>query len=187
MQTLTISIISGASRQGRFSVKVAQYLHSLLNASEQVEQVHFLDIHDYNFPNYLDGSERDETLQGRVNDFSSKLFASDAIILVSPEYNGGIAGSTKNALDYFRKEYERRPFGLVSVSSGTMGGINAMHQMVDFVSYVGGLMCAKRLLVSEVQKAFSLSGELLSERLERNGMAFIDELLLFSSTMKMLR
>lgn len=182
-EKLTISIISGASRSGRLSVKVARYLDQLFSKHFNVEQVHFLDIHEYNFPNYVDGDERDEALTERLQDFGNKLSSSHALVLVSPEYNGGMAGSTKNALDYFRKEYDKKIFGLVSVSSGTMGGINAMHQMVDFVSYVGGILSSKRLLVSEVQGAFDEDGNIKSERLKNNAEYFMLELLFLAKNM----
>lgn len=182
-EKMTISIISGASRSGRLSVKVAKHLDQLFSKHFDVEKVHFLDIHEYNFPNYIDGNERDETLKVRLKDFSDKLNSSHALVLVSPEYNGGMAGSTKNALDYFRKEYEKKVFGLVSVSSGTMGGINAMHQMVDFVSYVGGILSSKRLLVSEVQGAFDDEGNVKSERLKNNAEYFMLELLFLAKNM----
>ena len=84
----------------------------------------------------------------------------------------------KNALDYFRAEYVRRPFGLVSVSAGTMGGINAMQQMVDFVSYVGGWLCGKRLLVSSVQNAFDAEGQIVDERFKKDSEDFLNELML---------
>ncbi len=182
-EKMTIGIISGASRSGRLSIKVAKYLEQLFSKQYDVEKVHFLDIHEYNFPNYVDSNERDQALNERLKDFSDKLISSHALVLVSPEYNGGMAGSTKNALDYFRKEYEKKVFGLVSVSSGTMGGINAMHQMVDFVSYVGGILNSKRLLVSEVQGAFDEDGNIKSERLENNAQYFMIELLFLARNM----
>jgi azobenzene reductase len=183
MNKLKVSVISGASRSGRNSVKVARYVESLLQLREEVGEVQFLDIHHYDFPNYLDGSERSESLKERVSEFSHHLWTSDALVLVSPEYNGGMAGSTKNALDYFRKEYEKRPIGLVSVSSGTMGGINAMQQMVAFAHYVGACLSPKRLLVSSVQDSFDDNGNVTSERLTRNGIAFVDDLLELSQAL----
>lgn len=181
---MTIGIISGATRKGRNSVRVARHLEGMLENREEVERVHFMDISEYNFPNYVDGQDRSEELLASTKKFSDNLFDSDAIILVSPEYNGGMAGSLKNALDYFRKEYERRPFGLVSVSAGTMGGINAMHQMVDFVSYVGGWLCGKRLLVSQVQNTFDQNGQIVSDQFNRNSAGFVDELITFTKVVR---
>lgn len=184
MQSLTLTIISGANRSGRLSVRVAHYIKDLLQDHPEVHEIQFLDVHEYNFPNYLDGSERSKELNLRVAEFSEKLWASDGVVLVSPEYNGGMAGSTKNVLDYFRKEYEKRPFGLVSVSSGSMGGINAMHQMVDFVSYVGGYLCNRRLLVSGVGSAFDDEGKVQSAQLERNAPLFVNDLVDMASKLK---
>ncbi len=179
-----VSIVSGASRKGRHSVRVARNIEKQLREREDVGRIHFLDVEQFNFPNYIDGAERSDELNERLHAFSSSLLESDAVILVSPEYNGGMAGSMKNALDYFRAEYVRRPFGLVSVSAGTMGGINAMHQMVDFVSYVGGWLCGKRLLVSSVQNAFGAEGQIVDERLKKDSEDFLNELMLMVSVVR---
>lgn len=173
-----VSIISGASRKGRHSVRVARNIEVQLREREDVDRIHFLDVEQFNFPNYIDGADRSEELNERLHAFSSCLLESDAVVLVSPEYNGGMAGSMKNALDYFRAEYVRRPFGLVSVSAGTLGGINAMQQMVDFVSYVGGWLCGKRLLVSSVQNAFDAEGQIVDERFKKDSEDFLNELML---------
>jgi NAD(P)H-dependent FMN reductase len=179
-----VSIVSGASREGRHSVRVARNIENQLQEREDVGRIHFLDVEQFNFPNYIDGAERSEELNERLHAFSSSLLESDAVILVSPEYNGGMAGSMKNALDYFRAEYTRRPFGLVSVSAGTMGGINAMHQMVDFVSYVGGWLCGKRLLVSLVQNALGAEDQIVDERLKKDSADFLNELMLMVSVVR---
>ena len=179
-----VCIVSGASRKGRHSVRVARNIENQLQDREDVGRIRFLDVEQFNFPNYIDGAERSEELNEQLNAFSSSLLESDAVILVSPEYNGGMAGSMKNALDYFRAEYVRRPFGLVSVSAGTMGGINAMHQMVDFVSYVGGWLCGKRLLVSSVQNAFGAEDQIVDERLKKDSADFLNELMLMVSVVR---
>ena len=98
-----VSIVSGANRKGRHSVRVARNIEKQLREREDVGRIHFLDVEQFNFPNYIDGAERSEELNERLHVFSSSLLESDAVILVSPEYNGGKAGSMKNALDYYRR------------------------------------------------------------------------------------
>lgn len=177
MKTLNISLISGAHRNGSRSALVARYLTELIGSADAVAQVHLIDVSDSRIPIYEEHGHLTSEQSAHIESIRSTLALSDSLVLVSPEYNGGMAGSLKNLLDFYRKEYERKPMGLVSVSSGSMGGINALHQMIEFASYVGAFILNKRLMVSEVDKAFDPMGGMISERLERNARAFTSDLI----------
>ena len=77
---------------------------------------------DYTFDSH---SEPGEVLR----QLKSKLDGSDAFIIVSPEYNASYPGSLKNIMDYFFTEYAGKPFGIISVSSGIIGGVNALKNL----------------------------------------------------------
>lgn len=148
---INILVISGSTRSGRLSVKAAEYVTEYIN-SEYGAKAELLDLAKYRLPVFDDGDKRHESLKTDLAFIREKLLASDGIVVVSPEYNGGMAGSLKNTLDYFRKEYEWRPFGAVSVSIGTLGGQNAMNQLTHFASYVQACLMPNRLLVSQINK-----------------------------------
>lgn len=159
---------------------VARYLSEFILAQDEVKALNWIDASDPRIPMYEDHGRLTVEQAAHIDSVGDLLSQSDAIVLVSPEYNGGMAGSLKNLLDFYRREYERKPMGLVSVSSGSMGGINALHQMIDFASYVGAYISNKRLMVSEVDKAFDPTGAMVSERLERNARAFVSDLIWLS-------
>ncbi len=172
---LNILVVSGASRSGSYSFKVAEYLEQELRNTENVA-TDFINVHLLSLPLYCPSSERSDDLNKLVAQLSEKFNQAHAIVLVSPEYNGGIAGSLKNLLDYFRKEYERKPIGVVSVSSGTFGGLNALHQLIAFTSYVGAFLSNTRLTVSEVEKVFQAEDSVPAERFARNAKKFCQDL-----------
>ncbi|KAK1963406.1 NADPH-dependent FMN reductase [Colletotrichum sublineola] len=58
--------------------------------------------------------------------WSSEIGKHDAYILVVPEYNYGLAGATKNAIDYLYNEWTGKPAAVVSY--GIMGGNAASAQ-----------------------------------------------------------
>jgi NAD(P)H-dependent FMN reductase len=72
-----------------------------------------------------------------------------------------MAGSLKNTLDYFRKEFERKPMTAVTVSSGSFGGTNALHQLWFWMLYVGAIVSPTKLLVSHVNEAFDEDGNVV--------------------------
>ncbi|MCC5917643.1 MAG: NAD(P)H-dependent oxidoreductase [Cryomorphaceae bacterium] len=174
---VNILVISGSTRSGRQSVKVADFIVETLNGAENAS-ASLLDLAKYRLPVFEDGDKRDETLLAQLQEISQKMLAADGLVVVSPEYNGGMAGSLKNTLDYFRKEYSWRPFGAVSVSSGTLGGQNAMNQLTHFASYVNACLLPNRLLVSQVEEVED-SGK-PGDRFRKNAEKFCHDMIRFS-------
>jgi NAD(P)H-dependent FMN reductase len=152
---MTITIIQGGPRAQSQTATVANFLAAQLNALPDVSKVEFLDIREYNFPVYGAGTPDQE----RLEEFRAALQHADGILIVSPEYNGRMPGALKNTLDYFRPEYAKKPMGVVTVSSGPFGGINAMHDLHMWMMYVGSVPLSSKLLVSNVGSVFNEAGE----------------------------
>ena len=174
---MKIAIISGTKRIGRKSHLVATYLQSLAEASADVAETTMLDVEEYNFPVLEERYGRHPNPPARLEEFHKHLVYADAIIVVTPEYNGGMAGSLKNTLDYFRPEFVHKPMLAVTVSSGNFGGLNALHQLWFWMLYVEALVVPNRLQVSNVNDAFDEAGKITDERLERNAHKAVDNLI----------
>lgn len=175
---MKIAILSGSRRNGRESLKVANYVKHQFEAQPAVTQAVLLDVGAYNFP-VMDErlGHLDEPHPG-LQEFSDHLMTSQALIIVTPEYNGGMAGSLKNTLDYFRKEFARLPMGAVTVSSGPFGGANALHSLWFWMLYNGGIVSPTKLLVSEVTKAFDDDDKVIPEnRFVRSTERFVHDLI----------
>lgn len=174
---MKICVISGSNRIGRKSHLIAENIVVQLKAQEGVSHVELLDVKEYSFP-VMDErlSFLDEPHQG-LKRFSEHLYSCDGLIVVTPEYNGGMAGSLKNTLDYFRKEFERKPMAAVTVSSGGFGGVNALHQLWFWMSYVGGIVSPTKLLVSQVGEVFDENGGVKMDRYARNSAKMIEDFL----------
>lgn len=167
------AIISGSTRNGRQTHKIASFLQELA-LSKGMEST-LLDVLEYDFPVFDERLSRLETPHPRMEEFASVLAQADGIIIVTPEYNGGMSGSLKNTLDYFYEEYKKKPMGAVTVSGGPFGGINAFHQTLFWINYVGGIASPTRLMVSDVQNAFDEKGK-PNDRLDRGAQRFLDDL-----------
>lgn len=174
---MKISIISGSNRNGRESLKVANYVKHQFEAQPAVTQAVLLDVGAYNFPVMDERLGYLEEPHAGLQEFSDHLMSSQALIIVTPEYNGGMAGSLKNTLDYFRKEFARLPMGAVTVSSGPFGGANALHSLWFWMLYNGGIVSPSKLWVSDVTNAFNEKEEVIQERLIRNTHRFVLDML----------
>jgi len=70
----------------------------------------------------------------KVIEFKTKIRASDAILIVTPEYNYSIPGVLKNAIDcasrpYGDNAFEHKPVAIMGASSGMMGTARAQYHL----------------------------------------------------------
>jgi chromate reductase len=66
--------------------------------------------------------------------FREKVAPMDGILFVTPEYNRGMPGVLKNAIDvgsrpYGQSVWDKKPAAIVSASPGGIGGFGANHQL----------------------------------------------------------
>jgi NAD(P)H-dependent FMN reductase len=175
-----IPIILGSTRRGRQSGKVANFVKERMKKDERIE-AEVLDLLDYNFPMMEERLRLRDDAPPQVSDFSSKIDRAAAVVIVSPEYNNGYPGVLKNALDYLGpKEYERKPFGIVTVSGGNFGGLHALEMLRLVTLGMGGFPIPASLPFSRVQDVFADDGSLKEAAYERRTDAFIAEVLWFA-------
>jgi NAD(P)H-dependent FMN reductase len=119
----TLMIIVGSVRPGRIGLPIAQWVQREAATRFDVDLVDLveLDLPFMDEPNHP--AKRQYTKQHTL-DWSARVDAADAILLVTPEYNHSYSPALKNALDYLHAEWWRKPVGFVSyggVSGGTRG------------------------------------------------------------------
>ena len=109
----------------------------------------------------------DLTLPSGVKALSRKLKSCDGIIVVSPEYNGGLTPLLKNAIDWvstLSTEPFKSPYwGIAACSPGTMSGIMAMRQTNYILTRLGAHVSPIQVGVGNAPDAFDASGELITE------------------------
>lgn len=173
---MKIAIILGSVRENRRSTSVADFLALSLNSNEGVE-VDLLDLKKYSFPVMTERFRNLENPPKGMADFSKSLINSDGILIISPEYNGSFSGVLKNTLDYFKKEYYKKPLGVVTVSSGSWGGINASHHLLSWALHVKAIPSPFKLMVQNVDSLFDGDGKLLDEDFTLRSEKFLTEFL----------
>lgn len=149
---MNIAIISGSARPQRQSHQVALALQSKLTVLKG--DVWLWDVKESNLP-LLDYTFESHPQPGEVlKSLKSKLDTTDAFIIVSPEHNASYPGSLKNSMDYFYAEYADKPFGIISVSAGVLGGINAVKNLQQYIIKLNGIVCPQFLITPKVQTIF---------------------------------
>lgn len=128
---LTVKVIVGSTRKGRFSEKVLPWLNAEL-AKRTDLKVEILDLQDQGLP-FFDAAispayiENGDYGNAAVNVWGKKIDEADAFIMISPEYNHGTSAVLKNALDSVYREWNHKAVGFVSY--GSAGGARAIGQL----------------------------------------------------------
>src|SRR5439155_9930647 len=70
----------------------------------------------------------------QVLDFRRQIAQADGVLFCTPEYNRGIPGVLKNAIDvgsrpYGQSVFDKKPAAIVTASPGSIGGFGANHQI----------------------------------------------------------
>src|SRR5260370_6618666 len=138
MKTLRIAIIIGSTRPGRNGEAVAKWVHEIAQKRSDAE-FELVDIKDFNLP-LLD--EPVPSIMGQYSKPHTKAWAAkigsfDGYVFVTPEYNHGISGALKNAIDFLFREWNDKAAGFVSYGGAV--GARAMEHL--------------RLVLAEVQMA----------------------------------
>ncbi len=175
---MRIEIISGSPRQNSVTRRVA--LHLLQQLRETTDhEVGLIDMRDWELPQLQKVFLDVERTPDEFKSLSERVFGADAFILVTPEYNGSYAPALKNLLDHYPKQ-SHKVFGIVTASTGSMGGMRATQQLLLLVPALFGIASPYMLVVPSVDKKFDEEGNLLDPAFEKSVKLFNHEFLWLS-------
>jgi chromate reductase len=122
-----IAIIVGSLREGSINRKVARSICALRNDNLDCSMIDISDLPPYNQD--LDSSPPEQWQR-----FRKQIAEADGVLFCSPEYNRGIPGVLKNAIDvgsrpYGQSVFDKKPGAIVTASPGSIGGFGANHQI----------------------------------------------------------
>lgn len=179
---MIIEIISGSPRKDSVTNRVALFLQYYLS-NHTSHEVNVIDVRDWDLPLLQSVFTSVDTTPDKFKPLAKRMFAADAFILVTPEYNGSYSPALQNLLDHFPKQ-SHKAFGIVTASVGLMGGIRASQQMLLLVPALFGITSPYMLIVPQVDKKFDETGILLDHTFLGSIELFIMELLWLAETLK---
>jgi NAD(P)H-dependent FMN reductase len=115
-------IILGSTRPGRNGEAIAKWVYDIAKKRTDAE-FEYVDIKDYNLP-LLDepiSPSLGKYSKEHTKAWSTKIDSFDAFVFVTPEYNHGIPGALKNAIDFLYKEWNNKVAGFVSYGGSALG------------------------------------------------------------------
>ncbi|CAH1649754.1 MULTISPECIES: NADPH-dependent FMN reductase [unclassified Chelatococcus] len=168
--------ISGSLRKG-------SYNSALLRAAEDVvpEGVSLVVGTIQGIPLYNADDEEAHGIPPAVHRLKEQLAAADGLIMFTPEYNNGLPGVFKNAIDWLTRPtsdierlFKGKPVAIVGASPGGFGTILSQSAWLPVLHTLG---CKPwfggRLLVSRAHTVFNPEGTLQDEAIKQRLAQFL--------------
>ncbi len=130
---MLVQVITGTTREGRFSERVAAWVVGRL-AEHGAFEVELVDLRDHPLP-FFDGDPPARIGRDYADDavvrFGRVVDRADGYVILTAEYNHGYPAVLKNALDSTFVEWRRKPVAFVGW--GNAGGARAVEQLREVV------------------------------------------------------
>lgn len=164
--TLKLLGLSGSLRRASYN---AGLLRAARDAAPEGVEIEIGSIAA--FPLYNGDIEAAEGLPDAVTALKDQIAAADGLLLVTPEYNNGVPGVFKNAIDWLSRPasdiprvFGGKPTALIGASPGGFGTILAQNGWLPVLRTLGTqLWTGRKLMVSGAGKAFDSDGNLVDE------------------------
>lgn len=130
-----IGIIVGSLREGSINRKIARSMCAIRDDDLDCSMIEIGDLPLFN-------QDLEMTPPEQWVRFKEQVLASDGILFCSPEYNRGMPGVLKNAIDvgsrpYGKSAWDRKPAAIITASPGSIGGALANHQIRQSCVFLG--------------------------------------------------
>jgi NAD(P)H-dependent FMN reductase len=172
---MKIEIIAGSPRTNSVTRRAALHLYKTLKETTNHE-IGLIDLQEWKLPPLQAVFTSVDNTPDEFKPLSKRMFAAEAFILVTPEYNGSYSAALKNLLDHFPKQHHKT-FGIVTASPGPLGGMRAAQQLLLLVPALFGVASPYLLVVPAIDKKFNIQGGLIDENFQNSVHNFIAEFL----------
>ena len=155
IEPVSIVGISGSLRQASFSTGILRVL-----AEKSAPAIHLQVVTLEDIPLYNEDLDN-ETGVPAVTALKRMISACDGVLISTPEYNHGIPGVLKNALDWlsrpvFQSCLKDKPVSIISSSMAFTGGVRAQYQLREtLIAIQAQLVLGPEVVVGGVHRNFT--------------------------------
>ena len=175
---MKIVAIAGSLRRGSYNKMAMRYIVD--GARDAGADVEVLDLKEYDFP-IFDGDVEAQGLPEKVVEFKTKIEEADGLIIVTPEYNHGIPGGLKNAIDWASRRgnpFRDKFVVLAGASTGAWGTTRSQIAILPVLRMLRMFLIPTQLYIPKAADEFDENGniknETIKERLLDLGKELVD-------------
>ena len=178
---MKILALSGSLRRDSFNTALAYAARELAPEGIEVEVYDGLGL----IPHYdQDLDHEDVETPESVADLRRRIDEADALLVITPEYNGSITGVLKNAIDWASARHRgswlrNKTVAVAGATTGQYGAIWAQQDLKRVLGIAGARVVGGELPVSTAHEKFDAHGQLvdrlLADRLRLHLAALVNE------------
>jgi chromate reductase len=161
MAQLKVVTIHGSLRKGSFNHALARTLPKLAPAGMTISECPPWGA----IPLYNADDQEASGFPAPVKALADAIRAADGVIIVSPEYNYGLPGGLKNAIDWVSRTdnqpFKDKPVSIQSATGGPLGGSRVQYQWRQVMVFLEAHTFNKpEIFVGSAHTKFDDKGEL---------------------------
>jgi NAD(P)H-dependent FMN reductase len=170
--TIKVLALCGSTRRDSLNKNLLDV--AAQGARDEGAEVTFISLGDYPLPLYDADLEKEYGSPGNAHALQEYLAAHDALLVASPEHNGGYTAMLKNAIDWMSRPapnwqsgallFAGKTAAVMSASPGPMGGIRSMLGMRGVLEKLGTLVIPQGFSLGAAHQAFGTDRQLIDEK-----------------------
>lgn len=156
--------ICGSLRAGSYNRKLLREAVRIYDPADYIEA-------DLRLPLYDGDLEDAEGIPAAVQLLADQIAAADAVVISGPEYNKGLSGALKNALDWVSRTkgspWRDKPVAIMAATGGRAGGERTQWTLrLCLTPFRPRLLAGPEVLVGNCSGQFDENGRLVNDRYE---------------------
>jgi chromate reductase, NAD(P)H dehydrogenase (quinone) len=173
--SLRVIGVAGSLRAGSYNRALLRAAQEMAPDALRIEVADLIDLPMFNADVDAHGTP------AAVTELRILIRDADGLLLVTPEYNHGVPGVLKNAIDWLSQPLrgnvlEGKPTAIMGASTGLAGTARAQSQLrQSFVLTNTPVMLQPEVLVGRAQERFDTGGRLTDEPTRRFLGLFLDQ------------
>jgi NAD(P)H-dependent FMN reductase len=183
---ITLIGVSGSLRHGSYNSALLRAAVAMAPAGSELRVESIGGI-----PLYNGDDEARSGIPAAVSRLKDVIAAADGLLLVTPEYNNGIPGVAKNAIDWLsrppadiKRVFGGRPVAIAGASPGGFGTVLSQNAWLPVFRTLGADLWSGRLLVSRAGNVFDANGELTDAAIRDSLRKFVEGFLAYAGARK---
>lgn len=158
---MKILAFAASLRKGSYNRKLIQQAAEILKEAPDILLDH-ADYREFEMPIYDGDLEESAGIPPGGREFIRRIQAADGLVISTPEYNGGIPGTLKNAIDWASRDdsdpFEKKPILLLGASPGRLGAVRGLWHTRVPLEAMGAYVYPEMFGAPGARQAFDDSG-----------------------------
>lgn len=195
MSALRVLVISGSERSGSFNLQLAVQAAAMAQAAGAT--VETFGLRELALPVYDGDLEQSQGVPVAAGRLREALAGSDALLLVTPEYNGFPPPLLINSFDWLSRlpaqgtaaaglaSTAGKPVGLLSASPGPLGGLRSLNFTRQYLSMAFAMMpVPQQFALGRAGEAFDVTGALKDPKQQASVQGVVNAVLKVAAALK---